>query len=64
MAGDEYEVVIEAGEDSGFGAVCSELSAVSQGATIEEARANIAEAIELVPEDRATKGKVRRWTLE
>jgi predicted RNase H-like HicB family nuclease len=47
----EYTVVIERGEDSGFVAVCSPLGVVSQGATRDEAIANVREAMTLAVED-------------
>lgn len=34
-------------EDNGFVAICSELDIASQGETVEEARANLREAVEL-----------------
>jgi len=34
-------------EDGGFVALCPELDIASQGASVEEARANLAEAVEL-----------------
>jgi predicted RNase H-like HicB family nuclease len=57
VASDGYRVVIEPGEDGGYVAACSKLGAVSQGATIAEARANIDEAIELVLEDMRARGE-------
>ncbi|MCW2926017.1 MAG: hypothetical protein JWM98_3421 [Thermoleophilia bacterium] len=53
----EYTVVIEPGEDGGYVAICSTLNAVSQGATVDEAMANVTEAIELVLEDMNAAGE-------
>ena len=53
----EYTVVIEPGEGSGYVATCSSLNAMSQGATADEAMANITEAIELVLEDMEASGE-------
>jgi predicted RNase H-like HicB family nuclease len=41
-----FTAVIEA-EGDGYVALCPELDVASQGATVEEARSNLAEAIEL-----------------
>jgi predicted RNase H-like HicB family nuclease len=47
-------------EDDGFVALCAELDVASQGETVEEARANLREAVELffetaVPEEVASR---------
>ena len=52
-----YTVVIERGDDSGFVAVCSALGAVSQGATRDEAIANVREAMLLAVEDYVENGE-------
>ncbi|MCW2922409.1 MAG: HicB like antitoxin of bacterial toxin-antitoxin system [Thermoleophilia bacterium] len=49
--------MIEQSEGRGYVAVCSTLGAVLQGATIDGARANIAEAIELAIEDMRASGE-------
>jgi len=57
MLNREFTVVIEPGDGSGYVAVCPALHAVSQGATVDEAMANITEAIELVLEDMIESGE-------
>jgi predicted RNase H-like HicB family nuclease len=42
----QFTAIIER-EDDGFVALCPELAVASQGATIEEARRNLQEAVEL-----------------
>jgi predicted RNase H-like HicB family nuclease len=44
--GGDYTAIIER-EDDGYVASCPELDIASQGDTVEEARANLAEAVEL-----------------
>ena len=46
MATNTYTVVIER-EGNGYVALCPELDIASQGTTIEEAKANLKEAVEL-----------------
>lgn len=46
------EVRVQLGEQSGYVADCIDLSVVSQGSTVDEALANICEAIELHLADR------------
>jgi predicted RNase H-like HicB family nuclease len=47
-------------EDDGFTALCPELDIASQGASIEEARANLSEALELFFETAAPSEVSRR----
>ena len=46
-------------EDGGFVALCPEVDVVSQGMTVEEAKANLKEAVELFFEC-ASEGEVRQ----
>ncbi|MBU1053279.1 MAG: type II toxin-antitoxin system HicB family antitoxin [Proteobacteria bacterium] len=49
----EFTAIIEAAPEGGFWAVCPEVpGANGQGETIEEAKTNLREAIELILEDR------------
>tara|TARA_Y100001960_G_scaffold325458_1_gene407844 strand:+ start:1314 stop:1532 length:219 start_codon:yes stop_codon:yes gene_type:complete len=49
----EFNAVIEAAEEGGFCAFCPEVpGANGQGETVEEAKANLAEAIQLILQDR------------
>ncbi|HUY24534.1 MAG TPA: type II toxin-antitoxin system HicB family antitoxin [Candidatus Saccharimonadales bacterium] len=48
-------------EDGGYVALCPELDVASQGVTIEEARQNLAEAVELLLETASTE-EVRQRT--
>jgi predicted RNase H-like HicB family nuclease len=51
-------------EDDGFVALCPELDIASQGSTIEEARANLVEALTLFFETAASSEVVRRLHSE
>ena len=51
-------------EDDGFVALCPELDIASQGSTIEEARANLVEALTLFFETAAPSEIVRRVQSE
>jgi predicted RNase H-like HicB family nuclease len=53
----EFTAVIER-EGDGYVALCPELDVASQGSTIEEARSNLAEAVELFLET-ASEAEVR-----
>ena len=46
MAAKSYSAIVER-EDESYSALCPELDVASQGATVEEATANLKEAIEL-----------------
>ncbi len=67
----EFTAVYEAAEEGGFIAYAAELpGAITQGETIEEARANLVEAIQLILETNAeqnrlelTDGRVIRETI-
>lgn len=49
----EFTAIIEAAPEGGFWAICPEiLGANGQGETIEEAKENLRQAIELILEDR------------
>jgi len=49
----EFTAVIEAAPEGGYWAICSEIpGANGQGETIEEAKNNLRQAIELILEDR------------
>lgn len=49
----EFTAIIEAAPEGGFWAICPEVpGANGQGETIEEAKANLRQAIELILEDR------------
>ncbi|MDD5476188.1 MAG: type II toxin-antitoxin system HicB family antitoxin [Syntrophales bacterium] len=49
----EFTAIIEKAPEGGFWAICPEVpSANGQGETIEEAKTNLREAIELILEDR------------
>jgi predicted RNase H-like HicB family nuclease len=50
----QFTAIIER-EDNGFVALCPELDIASQGDTIEEARANLREALELFLETASTE---------
>jgi predicted RNase H-like HicB family nuclease len=51
-------------EDDGFVSLCPELDIASQGATIEEARANLVEALTLFFETASDSEVVRRFRGE
>jgi predicted RNase H-like HicB family nuclease len=51
-------------EDNGFVALCPELDIASQGSTIEEARANLVEALTLFFETASSSEVVRRLHSE
>jgi predicted RNase H-like HicB family nuclease len=51
-------------EDDGFVALCPELDIASQGDTIEEARANLTEALDLFYETASPAEIARRSTTE
>ena len=49
----EFTAIIEKAPEGGYWAICPEISGANgQGETIEEAKANLKEAIELILEDR------------
>jgi len=52
------------GEDDGFVALCPELDIASQGASIEEARANLVEALTLFFETASPSERSRRFQSE
>ena len=56
--GQDYTAIIER-EDDGYVALCPELDIASQGETVEEARANLAEAVELFFET-ASPSEIRK----
>ncbi len=58
-----FTAIIEA-EDDGFVALCPELDVASQGATVSEARNNLAEAIELFLETASPEEIERRLSSE
>jgi predicted RNase H-like HicB family nuclease len=51
-------------EDDGYVALCSELDIASQGGTVEEARANLKEAVELFFETASPDEISRRYNSE
>ena len=51
-------------EDDGYAALCSELDISSQGDTVEEARANLKEAVELFLETASQNEVARRFNSE
>ncbi len=51
-------------EDGGFVAMCPELDVCSQGGTVEEARANLREALELFFECASPEEVTRRLSTE
>ena len=51
-------------EDDGFVALCNELDIASQGETVEEARANLTEAVELFFETASQTEVEQRLTQE
>jgi predicted RNase H-like HicB family nuclease len=51
-------------EDNGYVALCSELDIASQGDTVEEARANLKEAVELFLETASRDEIARRFSSE
>lgn len=51
-------------EGEGFGALCPELDVCSQGATVEEARENLREALELFLETAPVEEVSRRLSSE
>jgi predicted RNase H-like HicB family nuclease len=59
----QFTAIIER-EDDGFVALCPELDVASQGATIEEARANLQEALELFLESASPEEIDRRLRNE
>ena len=58
-----FTVIIER-EDDGYVALCPEHDIASQGNTVSEARANLAEAIELFMETASPEEKARRLAGE
>lgn len=56
--GQDYTAIIER-EDDGYVALCPELDIASQGGTVEDARANLAEAVELFFET-ASPSEIRK----
>jgi predicted RNase H-like HicB family nuclease len=59
----QFTAIIER-EDEGYIALCPELDIASQGGTVSEARANLAEAIELFMETASVEEKSRRLSAE
>ena len=59
----QFTAIIER-EDDGYVALCPELDIASQGGTVSEARANLAEAIELFMETASPEEKQRRLSGE
>ena len=59
----QFTAIIER-EDDGYVALCPELDIVSQGATVSEARTNLAEAVELFMETASPEEKKRRLADE
>ena len=59
----QFTAIIER-EDDGYVALCPELDIASQGNTVSEARANLAEAIELFLETASVEEKARRLSAE
>lgn len=59
----QFTAIIER-EDEGYVALCPELDIASQGNTVSEARANLAEAIELFMETASVEEKTRRLSAE
>ena len=58
MATIDFKVLLEPDEDGGYVVVCPSIpGCYSQGDTVEEALANIREAIELCLEDMADRGE-------
>ena len=53
-----YTAIVER-EDNGYVAICPELDVVSQGDTVEEAKANLREAVELFLET-ADESEIQR----
>lgn len=51
-------------EDDGFVSLCPELDIASQGDTVEEARANLIEAVELFMETASPSERARRLSGE
>ena len=58
-----YTAIIER-EDEGYVALCPELDIASQGKSVDEARSNLTEAIELFLETASPEEKRRRLTGE
>ena len=63
MMSRQFTAIIER-EDDGYVALCPELDIASQGDTVNEARANLAEAIELFMETASAEEKQRRLSGE
>jgi predicted RNase H-like HicB family nuclease len=59
----QFTAIIER-EDNGYTALCPELDIASQGDTVSEARANLAEAIELFMETASVEEKAKRLSAE
>jgi predicted RNase H-like HicB family nuclease len=59
----QFTAIIER-EDEGYIALCPELDIASEGSTVSEARANLAEAIELFMETASVEEKSRRLSAE
>ncbi len=64
MAEARHMTAIIEREDDGFVALCPELDIASQGATIEEARANLVEALTLFFETASPSEVSRRYQSE
>jgi predicted RNase H-like HicB family nuclease len=63
MTHKQFTAIIER-EADGFVALCAELDVASQGSTIEEARNNLVEAIELFLEHASTQEVLERLSTE
>ena len=59
----QFTAIIER-EDDGYVALCPELDIASQGSTVSDARANLAEAIEAFMETASPEEKQRRLSGE
>ena len=59
----QFTAIIER-EDDGYVALCPEFDIASQGSTVSEARANLAEALELFMETASVEEKQRRLSGE
>ena len=64
MADSRHMTAIIEREDDGFVALCPELDIASQGASIEEARANLVEALTLFFETASASEVSRRFQSE
>ena len=63
MKSQRLTVIIER-EDDGFVSLCPELDIASQGASVEEARTNLVEALTLFFETASASEITRRWQAE